>query len=195
MRDMIDPPAIVRQADDLRTLASQINAKTPPSDSGCPRGSKVGSGTVDNLAGPSTDPATKSSQLPCRLSVTAYSAGAGAQALFIKGGPPDCPLSVARAIPTVLTKSGGSFGDEFDVPSDLLHPAPGIDNSVVSVDTTFPKALSSPKKKGRKGKKAKKVGYLESQGGCTGGKRKVSVEFTSEAGQVATATTSIPCKK
>jgi hypothetical protein len=186
-----------------KCTAAQINAKSPPSDSGCPKGSLVGSGNVENLAGATSDPTKK---LSCHIDLKVYNAGAGAQALYLKGGPnPDlkknCPVPTNQAIPTVLSKRGGTFSDEFDVPPNLLHPAGvGYDNAVVQVASSFPKKISSGKGKkasAAKGKKkqGKKVGYFESTGGCKGGKRKVSVEFTSEAGQVSTTVGSASCKK
>jgi hypothetical protein len=183
--------------------ADQINGLSPPSDSVCRVGALVGSGDVENIAGATANPADKS--LKCHLDLKIYNAGRYALALYLKGGAnPDpakaCPLTISQAIPAVLTRTGAGTSLEFDVASNLRHPVPNIDNSVVQVASSLPvktakaKKASASKKKGKK-KKAKKIGYIESVGGCTGGKRKVSVEFTSETGQVVATSTDAPCRK
>ena len=64
-----------------------------------------------------------------------------------------------------------------------MHPAPGVDNSVIDVTSHIPKKLASVKVKGKSGN----VGFASAVG-RKGKKRTVRVTFVSEDGNKSTAT-------
>jgi hypothetical protein len=174
-----------------KCTADQINSAG--SDSVCNKAAKVGSGSVDNQAGPTNDPTNKS--IACHLALTLYNAGQGKLALYLAGGPSEpqpCAVALAVAIPGVYKNQKGGQALQFSVPSQLLHPIPGIDNAVVRVTSTIPRKTAKVSKKVRSNRK---VGYFESIGGCTKGKRTIAVTFTQEDGAKATKSTTARCKK
>jgi hypothetical protein len=160
-----------------KCTAAQINAAN--SDSSCPSSAKVGSGNVENIAGSSSNPADKSQT--CHLDLTEYNGGKGLLTLYLSGGAPTCPLSISQAIQARVIKNSRGIAIRFSVPPSLAHPIPGFDNSVVQTTTSLSK------------KKAKGRGYLESVGGCKGGKRAISVTFTPETGSPVTESTASSC--
>jgi hypothetical protein len=163
-----------------KCTAAQINAAQ--SDSGCPSGSKVGTGSVSNAAGATANPADKS--IKCDLSLSIYNSGQGKAALFLKGAPPQCAVSISQAIDAKYVAFPGGTALQFVVPPGLLHPIPGVDNAVVNVQSTINKLTKKSKGKTR--------GYFESTG-CKSGKRAISVDFLTEAGQTSTASASQAC--
>jgi hypothetical protein len=85
------------------------------------------------------------------------------------------------AIQARVIKNAKGIAIKFSVPPSLAHPIAGFDNSVVDTTTSLTK------------KKAKGHGYLESVGGCKGGKRAISVTFTPETGSPVTEATTASC--
>ncbi len=160
-----------------KCTAATINASK--SDSKCPSGSLVGSGTIQNKAGASND-ITKT-DIPCNLKLKVYNGGLGKAAIFIFGNPPECAISISQALPAkYVAKPGGGTALQFDVAPGLLHPIPGVDNAVVHVDSTIKKIV-------KKGK-----GYYSSVG-CKSGKRPITVTFTPETGAPSTKSISGRC--
>jgi hypothetical protein len=171
-----------------KCTAAAINAKL--SDSGCPKGSEVGSGYIINSAGSTADPTDTS--ISCNLNLTIYNSGQGRAAIFLKGGPTiqvqgkPCVISINQAIDAKYVSAFGGKGSalQFNVPANLLHPIGGVDNAVVQVQSTIKKLTAKSKGKTR--------GYYESVG-CKSGKRPISVDFLSEAGQTSNATYASAC--
>jgi hypothetical protein len=171
--------------------AAQINATGDDSSckTGASKGSEVGSGNVENIAGATNNPADQSQK--CHLDLTLYNGGKGRLAIFLKGapspaGPSDpknCPLTIGTAIDAKYVKKGGGTALEFTVPPILGHPIANFDNAVVTVASSVKKLVS--KKDGH--------GYFDSVGGCKAGKRTISVTFTPESGGPGTATTTTKC--
>jgi hypothetical protein len=153
----------------------------------------VGSGSVVNNTGATNNPQDKS--ITCNLALTVYNSGNSKGLLLLEGGPgqggnKECPIEFGTTngvIPTNYVKKGGGTALEFAVPDNLLHPAPGLDNSVVDTKSTIKRLTKKVKGKTR--------GYYESVGGCSGGKGSVVVAFTGENGQTQNASANFPCKK
>jgi hypothetical protein len=157
--------------------AAKINAAQ--SDSGCPKGSLVGTGAVSNAAGATSNPADKT--IPCDLDLSIYNSGRNRAALFLHGGPPQCAVTISQAIDAKFVRfAGHGSALQFEVPAALLHPIPGVDNAVVRVKASI-------KKLRRKGH-----GYFESIA-CQGAKRPIQVTFLTEAGQTSKASTKARC--
>jgi hypothetical protein len=167
-----------------KCTAGEINkAQT---DSVCPKGSEVGHGSVHNNAGATANPSDKS--IPCDLDLKIYNSGRHKAALYLTGSPPECAVTINQAIDARYVKAFGGKGTalEFDVPDNLLHPLPGIDNAVVDVKSTLPKKTTRVH--------GRKRGYFESTMRCKRGKQKIAVTFTSEAGQKSTVSDTYACR-
>lgn len=170
-----------------KCTAASINAAQ--SIAGCPKGSIVGKGFIINASGSTADPADKS--IECNLNLTIVNGGQGRAALFLQGGPSTivqgkpCVIGISQAIDArYVSFDGGGTALRFDVPANLLHPIGGLDNAVTQVQSTISKVTVKRHGKTR--------GYFETVG-CKGKKRPISVDFLSEAGQSATATTNATC--
>ena len=160
--------------------AKKINAAAGDV-SGCPAGSAVGSGSISAEVGAPSDPTTK---VPCKLTLTVYNGGQNKAALFIKGGPPTCPTAQAKAIDASYIQSSKGTSLQFVVPPELLHQL-GLDIATTNVQSTI--KLLTRKVKG------KTYGYYESVGGCKGGRRNITVSFTSESNVTKKAQKTLHC--
>jgi hypothetical protein len=179
--------------------------KTDPAQLTACRKAKVGTGTIDNLAGSPTD---RSQKLPCDVKLTLFNISngdprfpktvsqikkRGGIAIRIDTDPPACPIPVheALAAPFYDTKIQGIPTSElrFSVPDTLAHPG-GLDNSVVEVTSLISKLTGKvPVKRGVPQAAAKrKVGFY-SLVGRKGKTRTVRVVFVDESGAKSTATT------
>ena len=156
------------------------------SDTVCPSGSRVGTGTIDNYVYADTDPSGKNGGFPCAKKLNLYNSGKGKAALFIFGDPNQCGgVGALPAFPASYVKGdGGGTALQFDVPATVLHPIAGLSVAVRSVQSTI--AQRSVTKKG------KKYGYYESTK-CKGKRRPIVVTFTTEAGQTSKAAASAKC--
>jgi hypothetical protein len=155
--------------------ATQLN--NAQTDSGCPKGSVVGQGTVNNMVGPTSDPTNSPGN--CTLGLKIYNGATNHAALWLTG---TCVgTAVHNAIDATYVKSGTLSVLQFTVPGPLLHPIPGLDNSVTNVKSTINKISV--------GKGAKKTGYYATVGGCKAHKRKVQVVFVTEANSTSPSTT------
>jgi hypothetical protein len=156
----------------------------------------VGNGTIANAFGPANDPTAKAG---CDVKLTLINISSGAGVTKKRGGlgiridtdPPDCPLSIhgALAAPIFDVKIEGIPSSElrFKVPDNLVHPAPGVDNSVIDVTSKVLKKTGKVKIKG----KTRKVGFASAVG-RKGKQRTVRVTFVDETNHRETATTTYP---
>jgi hypothetical protein len=168
--------------------AASINAAG--SNKGCPAGSAVGKGNVENQTGSTSDPSNQPASLKCHLDLTIYNGGVGHAALYLFGNPTNptgpCPISVSQAIDATYTSGpDGGVSLVFSVPASLGHPLPGFDNAVTQVASTINKVTKKVK--------GKTIGYYSTKGGCKSKKRRVTVTFTAENGQSVTTGTTVPC--
>jgi hypothetical protein len=168
------------------------------------RKAKLGTGTIDNLAGAPND---RSQKLPCDVKLTLINISTGDPrfpktvsqirrrggiAIRIDADPPECPISVheALAAPWYDTKIEGIPTSElrFTVPDSLAHPG-GLDNAVVETTSHLQKLTGLvPVRRGVPVAAAKRrVGYL-SLVGRKGGTRTTRVTFIDESGAKSTAT-------
>ncbi len=150
------------------------------SDSVCPKGSLIGTGTIGDAVGHSGAPF--SSAVYCDLPVKIYNSGKNKAALWIKAGPPDCLAAVAQTVPAKWVKTSKGTALQFTVPDGLRHQL-GLDLAVTSATTNF--------KNITKKVKGKKVGYFSSIG-CKDGKRDIVGKFTDESGASKTITKTLP---
>jgi hypothetical protein len=162
--------------------ASVLESKGP---SGCPSKSIVGSGFIVNTTGNTADPADAS--IKCNAALSVVNQTGSKAAIYIQGDPSqsdprkNCAIQLAAAIPATFKNTSKGSTLTFTVPTSLKHPgAPTISNAVRNV-------TSNIKKVTKRGK-----GFYEATG-CKGGKREISVKFTTEAGESKTAGKKISC--
>jgi hypothetical protein len=157
----------------------------------CPKGSQVGSGKVENRAGQTTDPTSQPDALKCHLDLKIYNSGKNHAALYLKGNPTNpsgpCPLAVDQAIDATFVKKNGGTALEFSVDQTLQHPAAGIDNAVVQVQSSINKVTGKVK--------GVKHGFFETVGDCKNNKRPVNVTFHQVDGTSQTVNGSAKCTK
>ena len=162
--------------------AESVIAQQGPT--GCPKGSIVGTGFIENATGDTADP--KARTIKCNAALTVINVGNSKASIYVEGDPNQsderkrCEIQLAAPIPAKF-KNGSSSSLDFTVPSSLLHPLPTLSNAVIKVTSTIKKITKGGK------------GFFESVGGCSGGKRQVSVVFTPEQGATATTKTSARC--
>jgi hypothetical protein len=165
--------------------ADKINAAQ--SDSVCPKGSKVGSGKVINVAGSASDP--NDTSIPCNLDLTIYNAGRNRAALYLEGTPPDCVIGIHQALDARFVSAFGGKGQalQFDVPANLLHPISGLDNAQSDITSTIDKITK--KVHGRT------QGYFQITQRCPKNhKAPVEVTFTTEDGNSQKASDTVTCR-
>jgi hypothetical protein len=156
----------------------------------------VGRGTIANAFGASSD---RTAKAPCDVKLTLLNISngpgvtkkRGGMAIRIDTGPPDCPLEIhgSLAAPIFDVKIEGIPTSElrFRVPDSLVHPAPGVDNSVIDVTSKVLRVTGKVKVKG----KTRTVGFASAVG-RKGKKRTVRVTFVDETNHRFTAFTTFP---
>jgi hypothetical protein len=183
--------------------ATDPNVVDPAQLSSACRRAKVGTGTINNLAGSPTD---RNQKLPCNVKLTLMNISTGdprfpktvsqirkrgGQAIRIDADPPDCPIPVheALAAPFYDTKVDGIPTSElrFTVPDTLAHPG-GLDNAVVEVTSRISKLTGLVRVVNGVPKAAatRRVGFY-SLVGRKGKTRTVRVTFIDESGAKKTA--------
>jgi hypothetical protein len=156
----------------------------------------VGSGSGANEFGPANDRTVKGA---CDIKITLINLSngpgitkkRGGMAIRIDADPPACPLPLHRSIvaPFFDVRIGGVASSElrFTVPDNLLHPAPGVDNSIIETITHVQKKTGKVKVKG----KTRTVGFYSSIG-RKGKKRTTRVTFVDETGRSVQAQAEFP---
>jgi hypothetical protein len=159
--------------------AAKINAIPTPTTDICPKGSKIGSGSLRALIGSAGQPASTAS--PCSASLELFNAGKGHATLFVSSELATCPVALRQAIDMQYVTKGDMAGLRFTVPEMLRHQV-GLDITVIHADA---KLSTIVVKKGKK-----KVGYIESTG-CKDATRDLVVTFTDETGASFPAQTTL----
>jgi hypothetical protein len=100
------------------------------------------------------------------------------------------PQNEAIIAPFKRVKIKGVTSDElqFTVPQSLLHPAPGNETVVQTVESSVRRRTASKRIGGRN----RKVGFYSSVG-CKGRQRTIQVTFISESGQKTPKSKNTPC--
>jgi hypothetical protein len=159
-----------------------LNGKGP---SGCPKGSKVGTGSATALVGGS--PGEPKPTTTEALKITAFNGPQGKSLLLYLDG--DSPANIKQAITGTLKKSSSPFAYELDVtiPANLQQPLPGLYAPLVKFTVNTGATL-----KKKKGKKTIKINYIETTSCPSGaaGKAwpfKVDLSFANDPGIVSGA--------
>jgi hypothetical protein len=160
------------------------------SDTVCPKGSLVATGSITAILGPTTDQSSANpQQLPCDPLLHAYNGGAGKVVYFFVDQAPDHTCA-GGAITTgtvgpfqgTAKTVGKNLVINTPIPSFVSFPLPGIEGSLTSETLHW---LKLTKKSG-----GKTVAFNASVG-CKSGKRPYSHTFTAEQnGQSQSATVS-----
>jgi hypothetical protein len=146
-------------------------AKVQASESSCPSGSKVGTGSAVGVALGQT----------ANLKVTAFNGPSGKSLLLHVVG--STPIAIDSVINAKLSKTTGKYGYKLTVPipSNLQQPVPGVFATLTKFVTSV-------------GGTSKGVPYVGLKG-CTGGKLAYKGNFTFTDGSSLPATSSGTCKK
>jgi hypothetical protein len=156
----------------------------------------VGSGSGKNEFGAAADRTAKG---PCDIGITLINLSngpgvtkkRGGMAIRIDAAPPECPLPLHRSIAAPfydVTIAGVKSSElRFTVPENLIHPAPGVDNSIIESITKVAKKTGKVKVKG----KTRTVGFYSSIG-RKGKKRTTRVTFVDESGRSVKAEAEFP---
>src|SRR4051795_11328850 len=168
-----------------KCTADQIS-QAGNSDAGCPKGSLVGTGTIDNFVYADTDPSGAQGGFKCTKKLNIYNSGNKKGALFVYGDPNQCGgVGALPAFPISYVKGdGGGTALQFDVPATVLHPISGLSVAVRSVQSTILQRTVT--------KSGKKYPYYESIA-CKGKARPIIVTFTTEAGQATKSSANAKC--
>ncbi|HEX2087486.1 MAG TPA: hypothetical protein VHF89_17515 [Solirubrobacteraceae bacterium] len=178
---------IVNQAVAPRCSKTTLDNEGP---SGCPRGSIVGSGFIENETGNRSDPNDKS--ITCNASVQVINGPGNGGNLYVAGSPNStdprtrCAIELAAPIPFRFVRRGSAIALEFEVPDTLLHPLPTLSNAV--------KRVQSRVRRITRRIRGKRRGYFESRGPCPRNRRLITVVFDPEEGEQATAQDRAPCR-
>jgi hypothetical protein len=171
----------------FKTCAASKIAAAGNDDSGCPKGSEVGSGKIQSHVYNDADP-SGANALICNKDLHLYNAGKGKVTLFLTGPAAECQAAPGGQPPftgTYVAGEGGGTALQFDTPANLLHPIAGLTVAVRNVTSKI--NLKTVTKKGVK------KGYYESVK-CKGKSRPVVVTFTPESGAPVTAKSTAACK-
>jgi hypothetical protein len=156
---------------------SMIEANKTKYDGACPSGSRIGSGPVHAVLGPSTTPST-SGEVNCDTVLHVYNGGQSTQVFFFTtqsatscGG-----LTTGSTAPYDghISHAGKNLVIDVPLPPDVSNKVGnqnGFYGSLIQEVLTFTKSTRTVH--------GKQVGYMQSTG-CKGGKRPYSIKFTSQ---------------
>ena len=168
---------------------SKTKIEQPGGPDNCPAGSIVGRGFIENATGDRNNPNDQS--IVCNASLTVVNAATNDAFIYVEGNPNStdprtrCAIELAAPIPAEFIRRGDGVALEFEVPDTLLHPLPTLSNAVKKVTSTVSRKV--------KRIRGKKRGYFEAIGGCRNGTRTITVVFTPETGNQATAQARAKC--
>lgn len=167
---------------------STIEAEGPE---GCPSGSIVGTGFIENETGDRNDPNNRS--IKCNAGIFVINEGNRDATIYVRGTQTStdprtrCDINLAAPIDANFVKRGNVSALEFVVPDSLLHPLPTLSNAVKRVDSNVKRLTVKRRGKTR--------GFFEAVGGCRNGKRLITVVFTPETGSTKSDQYAANCRK
>jgi hypothetical protein len=159
------------------------------SDTVCPKGALIGSGSIQATLGPATDQAANApDQLPCNPLLDAWNGGQGKVVYFFVDTAPN-HLCAGGAVPTgfvgpfqgTAKTVGKNLVMNTPIPSSVSFPLAGVEGSLTN-ETLVWKHLTKKLKNG------KTVATITSVA-CKGGKRPYTVAFTAESGPGGSSST------
>ncbi len=161
----------------------------------CPRGSLIGTGFAIMELGP-TGENMSSYNATCRVEEKLFDGGKNKESLYIFAGSPrpgqpgPCQIPGGHAAVNVrLSSQAGRLNEAFSLPTSLLHPAPGIDATIVREVINIPARSKTLRHPGFR----RRVALFGSYFCPPNHLRQVTVTFTREDGVGGTATVLMPC--
>jgi hypothetical protein len=157
------------------------------SDTGCPKGALVATGSITALIGPLNDTSSSAPALPCDPLLDVWNAGQGKVVyFFVDKGSHLCaggavPTGFVGPFPGTIKTVGKNLVMDTPIPSYVSFPLTGQEGSLTS-ETLNWKNVS---KKLANGKTAR----FGASVACKGGKRPYSVAFTAESGGTSSTDT------
>jgi hypothetical protein len=139
-----------------------------------------------NKTGATSNPSDTS--IECNAALYVVNHGANKASIYVEGDPNQtderrrCAINLGAPIPAKFKNSSTGSTLSFEVPQSLRHPGSNeLSNAVSSVTSSIKKITKGGK------------GFYEAIGGCKGGKRDITVTFTTEAGQKGTGSKKAKC--
>jgi hypothetical protein len=119
--------------------------QTKESDSGCPRGSLIGTGTLKAKVGPAGNP---DSNATCSKQISIYNGGGNRAVQFYYGPGAACAgVSYLPPVPMYWSNAGGKATLTLPVPENVSHPLPGVEGTITAETLKFKKLISAGKKR------------------------------------------------
>ena len=175
---------LVTDGKDFPTCSANKIATAGPSDTGCPKGALVATGSITATLGPANDPTTTApGQLSCNPLLDAWNGGQGKVVFFfVVKGSHQCAngaIQTGGILPFVGTfkTAGKNLVLDTPIPSKVSFPLPGFEGSLTS-ETLNWKNLSKKLSNG-------KTAHYTVSTACKGGKRPYSVTFSAQPGSGA----------
>jgi hypothetical protein len=166
----------------------------------CPRGSEIGTGFLIFEIGATGF--NSASYIPtCTASLVLFNGGHHDLTLFVYEGhprpdqPAECSIPGRHvAIDVHILHSRRGISETFRVPTKLLHPAPGLDTTVVHavIHVRAKTRVVGRRSSARSGRR--RIGLFESFFCPPSHRRRVSITFKREDGGVQTRTALVRCK-
>jgi hypothetical protein len=169
--------------------ARLIDPKQGPTT--CPKGSLIGSGYLTAALGPSAATTISST---CRADVSIYNGGNHKLSYYLYKGPETNACAVPNGHDVwnaTLTQTPKGMVQTFTIPSEVRHPATGVDSAATFTTLATPAKFKTVKKS--KTVKKHKVGLFESILCPANHQRQLAVKFTREDGTSKTATRLLRC--
>lgn len=173
---------------------SLTSIESAKSDTGCPKGALVATGSITALIGPVSDPSTSApGVLPCDPLLDVWNAGQGKVVFFFRDqGSHQCADGAIATgdvgpFPGTIKNVGKNLVMNTPIPNYVSFPLGGVEGSLTGETLHW---LNLTKKVG-----GKTVAYGQSVA-CKGGKRPYSVTFTASlngVSQTGTATGTQKC--
>ena len=152
------------------------------SDTGCPKGALVATGSITALIGPENATSASAPALPCNPLLDVWNAGQGKVVYFFVDQAPNhlcaggaVPTGFVGPFPGTVKTIGKNLVMNTPIPNYVSFPLSGQEASLTS-ETLVWKNLSTKTKSG-------KTAHYGTSVACKGGKRPYSVTFTAENGQ------------
>jgi hypothetical protein len=165
--------------------AQQIAAAQ--TDAGCPPKSKIGTGNLYALIGPSADTSTTTSPgTPCSANIDVFNAGQGKFVFELAPVANKCPVPTLPPLTATATVSHGNLILDAPIPDAISHPYTGVDGSLVTEHILYKNVVTKVK--------GKKRAFFESIG-CLKGKRPYKTSFTANGLTVVVPGKPLKCSK
>ncbi len=158
----------------------------------CPRGSRIGVGKINAVAGPESD--RRNQGLKCPLNLEVYNSRRNKAAIYVVGGPDApagkktaCAVNTNAALDASFIRRGSTTSLQFNVPLTPFRQQLGtVEVSVVRVQSNIRRMTRRVN--------GRTVGFFEAIGGCRNRERAITVTFLNEDNKTSRAQDTTACR-